>query len=53
MIFLLLSEINMGIKTYYTSLPFEDISVMLFYAIGVYLIVYGILIEVKIKEKLV
>ncbi|APX99824.1 hypothetical protein BWR22_05710 [Lacinutrix venerupis] len=53
MIFLLLSEINMGIKTYYTPLPFEDISVMLFYAIGVYLIVYGILIEVKIKEKLV
>ena len=51
MFFLILSEIIMGIKTYYISLPFQDISVMLFYGIGQFLIVYGILIEKKTVEE--
>ena len=51
MVLLLLSEIIMALKTYYISFPFEDVSVMLFYGVAQFLIVYGILIEVKIVEE--
>lgn len=52
MVLLILSEVIMALKTYYTSLVFEDISVMLFYGIAQFLIVYGILIEVKVEDEL-
>ncbi|AUC81004.1 lysoplasmalogenase [Lacinutrix sp. Bg11-31] len=51
MFFLILSEVIMGVKTYYRPLPFQNISVMLFYGIAQFLIVYGILIEVKIAKE--
>ena len=51
MFFLILSEIIMAIKTYYITIPFQDISVMLFYGIAQFLIVFGILVEVKVVEE--
>jgi uncharacterized membrane protein YhhN len=41
----MLSESMVAIKTFKTDLPFQDILIMLFYGIAVYLIVFGIVKE--------
>ncbi|MDO6760066.1 lysoplasmalogenase family protein [Tamlana sp. 2_MG-2023] len=45
----MLSEGIMVIKTFKTNVPYQDFSIMFFYATGIYLIVHGIITE-KITE---
>ncbi|KAB1069399.1 hypothetical protein F6U93_03545 [Tamlana haliotis] len=41
----MLSEGIMVIKTFKTDVPYQDFSIMFFYATGIYLIIHGIIIE--------
>ncbi|MBU2950064.1 lysoplasmalogenase [Tamlana agarivorans] len=47
----MLSEGIMVIKTFKTDVPYQDFSIMFFYATGLYLIVHGIITEKVIEPK--
>ena len=47
-IFYMLSESMMAIKTFKMDLPMQDVLIMLFYGIAMYLIIFGI---VKVHKK--
>ena len=50
-IFFILSESMMAIKTFNTALPYQDVLIMLFYGSALYLIVMGIVSEKKLMKE--
>ena len=50
-VFYMISEGIMVVKTIKSDVPFQNFSIMFFYALGLYLIVNGIIIEKKVEPK--
>ncbi|OBQ55451.1 hypothetical protein JJL45_07870 [Tamlana sp. s12] len=46
----MISEGIMVIKTFKTDVPYQDFSIMFFYATGVYLMVHGVIIEKRLED---